>query len=26
LQPAATQKIKLVYSVKHPKKKIVPGI
>ncbi len=26
LQPAATQKLKLVYSVKHPKKKIVPGI
>lgn len=26
LQPAATQKFKLIYSVKHPKKKIVPGI
>jgi uncharacterized protein (TIGR02231 family) len=26
LQPAATQKLKLVYSVKYPKKKIVPGI
>lgn len=26
LQPAATQKLKLIYTVKHPKKKIVPGI
>jgi uncharacterized protein (TIGR02231 family) len=26
LQPAETQKLKLIYSVKHPKKKIVPGI
>ncbi|MEY3443456.1 MAG: hypothetical protein RLZZ519_1737 [Bacteroidota bacterium] len=26
LQPAATQKFKLIYSVKHPKKKVVPGI
>ncbi len=26
LQPAATQKVKLIYSVKYPKKKIVPGI
>jgi uncharacterized protein (TIGR02231 family) len=26
LQPAETQKFKLIYSVKHPKKKVVPGI
>jgi uncharacterized protein (TIGR02231 family) len=26
LQPAATQKLKLAYSVKYPKKKIVPGL